>query len=49
MVQAQNDFLAALALINKANARLALTEIVDKQNRRLLGEQGGLATRLPGR
>jgi membrane fusion protein, heavy metal efflux system len=41
MVQAQNDFLAALALINKANARLALTEIVDKQNRRLFDSKAG--------
>ena len=41
MVQAQNDFLAALALINKARARVALTEIVDKQNRRLLESKAG--------
>ena len=41
MVQAQNDFMAALALVNKANARVALTEIVDKQNRRLLESKAG--------
>jgi len=41
MVQAQNDFMAALAMVNKANARVVLTEIVDKQNRRLLESKAG--------
>lgn len=41
MVQAQNDFLAALALVTKAQARVTLTEIVDKQNRRLLETKAG--------
>lgn len=41
MVQAQNDFMAAVAMVNKANARVALTEIVDKQNRRLLESKAG--------
>jgi cobalt-zinc-cadmium efflux system membrane fusion protein len=41
MVQAQNDFLAALALVNKANARVNLTEIVDRQNRKLLESKAG--------
>ncbi len=41
MVQAQNDFLAAIALVAKAEARVTLTEIVDKQNRRLLETKAG--------
>ncbi len=41
MVQAQNDFLAALALVTKAQARVRLTEIVDRQNRRLLETKAG--------
>jgi membrane fusion protein, heavy metal efflux system len=36
MVQAQNDFLSAVAGVSKANSRVVLTEILDKQNRRLL-------------
>lgn len=35
MVQAQNDFLSAMAAINKARSRVSLTEIVERQNRRL--------------
>jgi cobalt-zinc-cadmium efflux system membrane fusion protein len=35
MVQAQNDFLTAVALVNKARSRLNLTEIVERQNRSL--------------
>ena len=41
MVQAQNDFLSALALINKAKARVVLTEIIEKQNRRLMETKAG--------
>jgi len=41
MVQAQNDFMAALATVSKAQARVTLTEIVEKQNRRLLETKAG--------
>jgi cobalt-zinc-cadmium efflux system membrane fusion protein len=41
MVQAQNDFLAGLAGINKAKARVVLTEIIEKQNRRLMETKAG--------
>ena len=41
MVQAQNDFLAAMALVTKAQARVTLTEIVEKQNKRLLESKAG--------
>jgi cobalt-zinc-cadmium efflux system membrane fusion protein len=35
MVQAQNDFLAAVAGLNKAKSRLEITEIIERQNRKL--------------
>ncbi len=35
MVQAQNDFLAAVAGLNKARSRVEITQIIEKQNRRL--------------
>lgn len=35
MVQAQNDFLSAMAGINRARARVQITEIIEKQNRTL--------------
>jgi cobalt-zinc-cadmium efflux system membrane fusion protein len=35
MVQAQNDFLTALAAINRAKSRVSITEIIEKQNRTL--------------
>jgi membrane fusion protein, heavy metal efflux system len=41
MIQAQNDFMSALATLSKAKARVALTDIVDKQNRRLLETKAG--------
>ncbi len=41
MVQAQNDFLAAMALVTKAQARVTLTDIVEKQNKRLLESKAG--------
>ena len=40
MVQAQNDFLAAVAGINRARSRVTITEIIEKQNRTLYREQG---------
>ena len=40
-VQAQNDFLSGLALVNKAKARVVLTEIIEKQNRRLMETKAG--------
>jgi len=35
MVQAQNDFLAAVAGVNRAKSRVSITEIIEKQNRTL--------------
>jgi cobalt-zinc-cadmium efflux system membrane fusion protein len=43
MVQAQNDFLTALAGINRARSRVQITEIIEKQNRTLYeGKAGSL-------
>ena len=43
MVQAQNDFLTALAGINRAKSRVTITEIIEKQNRTLYeGKAGAL-------
>ena len=43
MVQAQNDFLAAVAGINRAKSRVTITEIIEKQNRTLYeGKAGAL-------
>jgi cobalt-zinc-cadmium efflux system membrane fusion protein len=41
MVQAQNDFLAAAAALNKARSRVTLTQIVERQNRRLYEAKAG--------
>ena len=41
MVQAQNDFAAAVAGLNRARSRLTLTEIVEKQNRTLYESKAG--------
>lgn len=41
MVQAQNDFLAAVAAIAKARSRLAHTEILERQNRTLHESRAG--------
>jgi len=41
MVQAQNDFLAAVANINKANSRVNLGEIVERQTRTLHESRAG--------
>lgn len=41
MVQAQNDFLAAVAALNKARSRVTLTQIVERQNRRLYDAKAG--------
>ena len=41
MVQAQNDFLAALAAINRAKSRVTITEIIEKQNRTLYESKAG--------
>jgi cobalt-zinc-cadmium efflux system membrane fusion protein len=41
MVQAQNDFLAALAGLNKARSQVAIAEIIDKQNRTLYEGKAG--------
>jgi multidrug resistance efflux pump len=41
MVQAQNDFLTALASINKAKSRVTITEIIEKQNRTLYESKAG--------
>ena len=49
MVQAQNDFAAAVAGLNRARSRLTLTEIVEKQNRTLLRKQGRIAARASDR
>ena len=43
MVSAQNDFLTALAGINRAKSRVSITEIIEKQNRKLFeGKAGSL-------
>jgi cobalt-zinc-cadmium efflux system membrane fusion protein len=43
MVQAQNDFLTAVAGINRAKSRVTITEIIEKQNRTLYeGKAGAL-------
>ena len=43
MIQAQNDFLAGLAAINRAKSRVTITEIIEKQNRTLYeGKAGAL-------
>ena len=49
MVQAQNDFLAAVAGINRAKSRVTITEIIEKQNRTLYESKAGRAARLPDR
>jgi cobalt-zinc-cadmium efflux system membrane fusion protein len=41
MVQAQNDFLAAVASLNRARSRVAITEIIEKQNRTLYESKAG--------
>jgi cobalt-zinc-cadmium efflux system membrane fusion protein len=41
MVQAQNDFLTALASINRAKSRVTITEIIEKQNRTLFESKAG--------
>jgi membrane fusion protein, heavy metal efflux system len=41
MVQSQNDFAAAVAGLNKARSRVALAEIVEKQNRSLYESKAG--------
>jgi multidrug efflux pump subunit AcrA (membrane-fusion protein) len=41
MVQAQNDFLTALAAINRAKSRVTITEIIEKQNRTLYESKAG--------
>ncbi|MEA2980254.1 MAG: rane fusion protein heavy metal efflux system [Alphaproteobacteria bacterium] len=41
MVQAQNDFLTALAAINRAKSRVTITEIIEKQNRTLYEGRAG--------
>jgi cobalt-zinc-cadmium efflux system membrane fusion protein len=41
MVQAQNDFLAAVAGLNKARSQVAIAEIIEKQNRTLYESKAG--------
>jgi cobalt-zinc-cadmium efflux system membrane fusion protein len=41
MVQAQNDFLAAVAGVNRAKSRVSITEIIEKQNRTLYESKAG--------
>jgi membrane fusion protein, heavy metal efflux system len=41
MVSAQNDFLTALAAINRAKSRVTITEIIEKQNRTLYESRAG--------
>ena len=41
MIQAQNDFLAGLAAINRAKSRVTITEIIEKQNRTLYEAKAG--------
>lgn len=43
MVQAQNDFLSALGVLNKARSAVSIAEIIEKQNRTLYeGKAGAL-------
>jgi len=41
MVQAQNEFLTAQASINRAQSRVRITEIIEKQNRTLFESKAG--------
>ena len=41
MVQAQNDFLAAVASLNRSRSRVSITEIIEKQNRTLYDSKAG--------
>jgi cobalt-zinc-cadmium efflux system membrane fusion protein len=41
MVQAQNDFLAAISGLNKAKSQVAIAEIIEKQNRSLYESKAG--------
>jgi cobalt-zinc-cadmium efflux system membrane fusion protein len=41
MVQAQNDFLAAMAGLNKARSAVSIAEIIEKQNRTLYESKAG--------
>src|SRR4029079_18218996 len=41
MVQAQNDFLSAVAGLNRAKSRVTITEIIEKQNRSLYESKAG--------
>src|SRR4029079_14726180 len=41
MVQAQNDFLSAVAGLNRAKSRVTITEIIEKQNRSLYESRAG--------
>ena len=41
MVQAQNDFLTAVAGVNRAKSRVSITEIIEKQNRTLYDSKAG--------
>lgn len=41
MIQAQNDFLAALAGLNRAQSRVRITEIIERQNRTLYESKAG--------
>ena len=41
MVAAQNDFLTAMASINRAKSRVTITEIIEKQNRTLYESRAG--------
>jgi cobalt-zinc-cadmium efflux system membrane fusion protein len=41
MVQAQNDFLTAIAGLNKARAKLNVSEIIEKQNHKLYDVKAG--------
>jgi cobalt-zinc-cadmium efflux system membrane fusion protein len=41
MVQAQNDFLTALGVLNKARSAVAIAEIIEKQNRTLYEGKAG--------
>jgi cobalt-zinc-cadmium efflux system membrane fusion protein len=41
MVQAQNDFLGAVAGLNRARSRVSITEIIEKQNRTLYQSKAG--------
>ena len=41
MVQAQNEFLAAVSGVNRARSRVSITEIIEKQNRTLYESKAG--------